>query len=269
MSRRNNPHNNKKAEANRDNHIDEHEPAPENTSDGITDGDAVPIAATASSTAEATMASPRSTGKYSFTAGTSAVPQSGTGAGGFHTRNPQATGSSGRYVVSSTGAESSAAAPPGGANRSGPNGIVIDMQTLPGRSAAVGPGAAAAGGSPARPRVGTGAAPRGGASYVPSGVASDAQVEDYEWEDIQEVRTPRDSLALYKKEIATVVFLLVIGIICLIVGLTRLAGDDSSSSALVLVLIGALTLIPGTYYAIKFVRAYRNGVPFSLFMLPN
>eukprot|EP00933_Yihiella_yeosuensis_P057105 TRINITY_DN56678_c0_g1_i1.p1 TRINITY_DN56678_c0_g1~~TRINITY_DN56678_c0_g1_i1.p1 ORF type:complete len:249 (+),score=17.77 TRINITY_DN56678_c0_g1_i1:15-761(+) len=120
---------------------------------------------------------------------------------------------------------------------------------------------------PTRPSIFTAAQPAG--SYRPpreSDYSNDYAIpidNSDHWEDehIHLARSPRDSLKMYRKEIAIITFLLVVGLVCLIVGLVRLFSVASGGS-LILLVIGVITLIPGCYFGNEFVKSYRDGTPF-------
>jgi len=86
-------------------------------------------------------------------------------------------------------------------------------------------------------------------------------MEHWEEDGIQVARSPRYSLKPFKKEIATITFLLIVGIVCFSLGLARMF--DGHSGGLIMLIIGTLTLIPGSYFAFAFLRAYRTGAPFT------
>jgi hypothetical protein len=101
-----------------------------------------------------------------------------------------------------------------------------------------------------------------GNQTIPNDYAIPIDNSDH-WEDehIHLARSPRDSLKMYRKEIAIISFLLVVGLVCLIVGLVRLFSVASGGS-LILLVIGVITLIPGCYFGNEFVKSYRDGTPF-------
>ncbi len=102
--------------------------------------------------------------------------------------------------------------------------------------------------------------------YFPRSVSSyrpEPKLDETLWEDHPDVPVTRPSLNNQKKEIILVTILLIVGFSCTIAGIQRLSVHDKEGGA-ALMLVGLLTLIPGLYYAVMFVRAWRNGTLFRM-----